>query len=229
MITRILQNQADGSPGNGAPVTPPAAVETPAQPAAQTPAAPAAPAPADADAIAAKVRDSLFAELRKAGLFEKNKPAPASGAKPNGEAQAPQADPIKLRALDRALSRTGLADKLTDAQYRRAERDFVVEDPSDADSWAKDYFTGFVGSHAPAPVQNAATVAAQPAAPAQPSNAIPASSRGAPPAPQVPLEEMNPWTMSETDRDAFIKQKGIKVYLEKARQFGKGIVIDPRK
>jgi len=40
---------------------------------------------------------------------------------------------------------------------------------------------------------------------------------------------MNPWTMSETDRDAFIKQKGIKVYLEKARQFGKGIVIDTRK
>lgn len=40
---------------------------------------------------------------------------------------------------------------------------------------------------------------------------------------------MNPWTMSETDRDAFIKSKGIKAYLDKARQFGKGIRIDPRK
>lgn len=228
MKLRILQNQADGSPGNGAPATPTVAVETPAQPAAQTPAAPAAPAPADADAIAAKVRDSLFAELRKAGVFEKNKPA-APAAKPNGEAPAtPQADPIKLRALDRALTRTGLADKLTDAQYRRAERDFVVEDPSDADSWAKDYFSGFGGS-APAPQPNAAQPAAPQAAPAQPTNAQPASSRGAPAPAQVPLEEMDVWTMSVADRDAFIRKYGTAKYLEKAKQQGKGKLIDTRR
>lgn len=224
MKLRILQNQADASPGNGAPAGEPAAVETPAQPAAQTPAAPVAQA-VDADALAAKVRDSLFAELRKAGVFEKNKPAPQPSAKSTGEAPpAPQADPIKLRALDRALTRAGLADKLSDAQYRRAERDFVVEDPSDADGWAKDYFHGFGGSPAPAP--NPAAPAAQQAAPAQPSNAQPASSRGAPAPTQVPLEEMKAHLMSIADRDAYIAKYGMQKYLAKAKGDLKGVTID---
>lgn len=219
-IKRILLNAADLSPGNGAPVAP-AIVVDPAEPAAPTPAATPT---VDAKAIAAEVRDSLFAELRRAGILEKSK-VPAAPKSPDSAGVA--ADPLKLRALDRALTRTGLADKLSDTQYRRAERDFVAEDPSDADTWAKDYFHGFSGS--PATVQPAVS-ASQPAIapPAQTPSGPPQSNRGAPPAAKVSLDETPFHKWPQSDRDAYLKEKGSVAYRTKLNESLKGMPINFR-
>lgn len=232
MLKRILMNQVDASPGNSAGAAP-AAVPDEVQPQAQG-AAPISITQADLDAAIAsavdrgiaKARDSLYAEARRSASGQK--PAKASDSPPSAAAQA-TLDPLKLRSLDRALAKTGLASRLTDSQYQRAEKAFAAEDPSDAEAWTSDYFAGFSGSPSTTTQPSAAPAAAIPAQPAQPTNAQPASSRGAPPAPQVPLDEMNVWTMSVADRDAFIAKHGTKKYLEKARQQGRNISIDPRR
>lgn len=232
MFKRILMNAADQSPGNGAPAAPPSDVPANA-PAPQAQGAPSATISVDDFKLMkttledlAKSVNSLHAADRRAR--EGKQPAADDKAKSTTNPTAD--DPSSLLALRDAFDDSTSEMKLTKGQ-RSLLREAVMgkrPHPSDVDGFVTDYVSraGWMAAPASNP---AAPVAAQPAAPAQPSNAIPASSRGAPPAPQVPLEEMNPWTMSETDRDAFIKQKGIKVYLEKARQFGKGIVIDTRK
>jgi len=227
MLKRILMNQVDASSGNSAGAAP-ADV-----PAADVPQAQGAPAITKevADAIASAVttavsgiKDSIFAEARRTFTAPKQTktkddaaPAPVTGNAP---------DPLKLRSLDRALTKAGLATRLSDSQYQRAEKAFASEDPADAEVWVADFFNGFTAA---SPTATTPAQPATPAAPAQPTNAQPASSRGAPPAPQVPLEEMKVWTMSEADRDAFIAKYGTKKYLEKARTEGKGIRIDPRR
>jgi hypothetical protein len=214
---RILMSEADTSGGNGA-VAPSVAV-SPSESAAPVPTAP--PAGVDVDAIAAKVRDSLFAELRRSGMFEKQKPAqpPAKGESPSAN---PQPDPLRLRALDRALAKNGLASRLSDSQYQRAEKAFMAEDPPDVDGWTRDYFDGF-GMPTPSPVN------AQPApGPAQPTNARPASDRGSPPAPQVPLYEQKLRDLTEADRSALIKEKGLGWYRTKLAADLKGQPIKLR-
>lgn len=229
MFKRILMNAADASPGNGAPAGAPPDVPA-STPAPQAQGAPAATEPpVDLKQLMstvgelAKSVNSLHAAERRAREGKQ----PASDDKP--KTPATTEDVLAIRdAFDDATSEL----RLTKDQRSLLREHVMSRRPSsvDVDSVVSDYVRR-AGWSAPAatPAAPAQQGAAQPAAPAQPSNAIPASSRGAPPAPQIPLEEMNPWTMSEADRDAFIKSKGIKVYLEKARQFGKGIRIDPRK
>ena len=226
MFKRILMNQVDASPGNSAGAAP---SDVPAADVPQAQGAAPAMTKEMADAIAsavstavAGVKDSIFAEARRTFTAPKQPktkddaaPAPVTGS----------LDPLKLRSLDRELSKTGLASRLTDAQYQRAEKAFAAEDPADTGAWVADYFNGFTAASPTATPAPQAT----PAAPAQPTNAQPASSRGAPPAPQVPLDEMNVWTMSVQDRDAFIAKHGMKKYLEKARTQGKSVSIDPRR
>jgi hypothetical protein len=213
---RILMSEVDASSGNGA-VAPSVAV-SPSESAASVPTAPAG--GVDVDAIAAKVRDSLFAELRRAGMFEKQKPAqpPVKGESPSANAQP---DPLKLRSLDRALAKSGLASSLSDSQYQRAERAFASEDPSDVEGWTRDYFAGF-GMPTPSPVTQPAQQ------PAQPLNARPASDRGSPPAPQVPLYEQKLRDLTEADRSALIKEKGLGWYRTKLASDLKGQPIKLR-
>lgn len=206
MFKRILMNQVDASPGNSAPAAPPAS-DAPAQ--AQGATVTLTQADLDAKIAAAvdlgfaKARDSFHAEARRASEAA-NKPKPTT--KTDSAATPAGPDPIRLRSLDRALNKAGLASKLTDSQYQRAEKAFASEDPSDVDAWVTDYFAGFG-------VQQPATPAAQVAAPQapaapKPQNDRPASDRGAPPPSQVPLVEADLMTMSETDRAALLKEKG---------------------
>lgn len=213
---RILMSEADSSGGNGAVA--PSVVNSPSESAAPVPTAPAG--GVDVDAIATKVRDSLFAELRRAGMFEKQKPA-APVAKGESPSANPQPDPLKLRSLDRALTKSGLATRLSDSQYQRAEKAFASEDPPDADGWVRDYFDGF-GAPNPSPVTQPAPV------PAQPLNARPASDRGSPPAPQVPLYEQKLRDLSEADRGALLKEKGLQWYRTKLAADLKGQPIKLR-
>ena len=212
---RILMSEVDASSGNGAGA--PSVVNPSSESAAPVPTAPVA--SVDVDAIVTKVRDSLFAELRRSGAFEKQKPvAPvAKGESPT----ATQPDPLRLRALDRALAKSGLASSLSDSQYQRAERAFAAEDPPDVEGWTRDYFAGF-GMPTPSPVTQPAQQ------PAQPTNARPASDRGSPPAPQVPLYEQKLRDLSDADRTALLKEKGPQWYRTKLANDLKGQPIKLR-
>jgi hypothetical protein len=122
---------------------------------------------------------------------------------------------MRLRALDRALSKHGIADKLSDSQYKRLEKQFAEESPDDAGSWVKDYFDGFGVAPQPAATNQAAQ-------PAKPVAEHPVSNRGAPPPAQVPIDELDLFTASDSDRAAFIKAKGPKAYLVQLQKQGKG-------
>lgn len=243
-LRRILMNAADKSPGSGAPPpTPP----TPGQnPPPTTPAeggAPPAGAPANGavtlEAIQGMItagHDKIFADLRRAGVLGSTtpkptpKPTPAPSGDPNAApAAAPAPDISELRALDRALTRSGRTN-LDEAAYRRLERSYVEERPANAEQWVTDYFQGFgvpVGG-ASSPAQTPATPAPAGTPAAAPNGQPPASNRGAPAAPQVPLEEQSLLTMSAADRAALIKSKGLKVYTEMyAKQVG-GMTIKTR-
>ena len=215
---RILMSEAD-APGGGNGAAPVATPATPSEPAAPTPVAQAP--SVDVDAIAAKVRDSLFAEMRKAGVLGKqNKTKTDEPAPP--QAPAPL-DPFAMRKLDFALTKMGVSADLTQSQYERAHRDFASEAPGDAESWARDYFHGFKSSAPqPQPVQTA------PAPKPNPQSQSPVSDRGSPPPNAVPLHEADLWTMSESDRAALIREKGIKWYSDKLKAQGKGRAITLR-
>jgi hypothetical protein len=196
MKPRILMQQEDSGSGSGAPAP------TPAEPQAQG----AVPA-VDASAIAAQVRDSLFAELRRSGVLGKEKPAKPTATEPSAPPQ------INLRALDRAVARHPVAAQLSDRAYERMERAFQAEAPDDATAWIADYFQGMgVAAAQPAtPAAPAATIAAP-----APRTAVPISSGGgSPPAPTVPLEERDILSLSESDRQHLIKQKGARWYMSK--------------
>ncbi len=225
---RILMAEADapgGSASSGTPVAP--ADVTPTEPQAS-----AAPAPTvDVNAIVRQALDAQFAELRRSGVIGGKQPktkADDAPAQPGQQASAPQLDPIKLRALDRSLNRNGIAADLTPSQYERAERAFAAEAPDDVDSWVKDYFHGWKG--APPAAASAAAPAAPAATPAapKPQTAHPVTDRGAPPPSQVPLEEADLVTMSDSDRNALIKQKGVSWYVQQLHKQMKGRPISIR-
>lgn len=217
---RILMNEVDAGSGNGAAAAAP--TETP-QPEPQAQGA-APQASVDIDAITASVADKVFAALRKAGAFEK--PQPNKAAKPSGTqapTQEPVLDAVKLRSLDRALSKHGMAERLSDAHYRRVEKAFAEDSPDDATAWVKDYFDGL----GVAPSQTATQVqAAQPAP--KPATEHPVSNRGAPPVTQVPLEEADLVSMSESDRRAFIQSKGVRAYVTQLAKQLKGRPVQLR-
>lgn len=207
---RILMNAVDGGGGGGSPPAP-----APPAPLNDPPAQPAVVQLDDATrrAIVADARDSFFAEARRSGLLPTNgNRQPAAAARPESPAtptpaSTPSVDPVALRGLDRALTRSGRAP--SEAAYRRLERDFTAESPADPDAWLTDYFSGFGTSPTAAPVAAAAAATTPPqlapiARPAGP----PVSDRGAPPPPAVALEQQDLISMSPSDRDALVKLKG---------------------
>lgn len=168
-------------------------------------------------ALRAVVRDAINADARRAVVPTKKAtttaPAPTSEATP----------PPNIRALDRAIARAGRSN-LSDAAYARIERAFTEESPEDATAWLADYFADFGAGGSP---QNTTATASQPAAPAAPANARPASDRGTPPAPHVPLEERDIATMTAADKQAVIASKGIDWYVRTltAQQANKVVLI----
>lgn len=205
---RILLNEVGSSPGSGA-----------APPANSTPAPAPAPAPSPAQpqqlsaeatkAIADQVRDGVFAELRRSGVLTEKKAqtkAPENGTSPNAP---PAMDPSKLRALDRAVARAGHADRISSAAYERLERAFVAEAPEDTEAWVKEYFSAFTGPAQPAQSQPTTAPTGTPPAP---TNQRPDSDRGGTPPPKVPAEEADLVKMSDADRAAIIKEKGLSWY-----------------
>lgn len=209
-----------GGSGNGqnpAPQpTPPAPNGAPA-PQPNPPAAAAQPQFVTVEQMKAMLdeRDNkFFANLRRTGVI---KDAKRTETPPGEQPPAPtnpsssSLDLQKARSLDRTLSRTGLAAKLTERQYTRLERDFAADNPDDVEGWVKEYFEGFGGS------QPAAATAASPQSPttAQPHNARPITAAAPPPAPQqVPLEEADLLTLSPSDRQKVLDAKGIKWFTD---------------
>lgn len=170
---RIYMNEADGSPGNGAPVAPPA----PAEPQAQ-----AAPVP-DLSQLVSQIvaqvsttvdekltaqENKIFANLRKSGALGKDKPADDKPApQPAAAPASPGLSPADVKVMierTRAVDRAVFEHKLTDAQTKRMTAAMEAEAPPDAVAWAKSYLAdmGLVRSTevapSPAPVPNAAPI-----------------------------------------------------------------------
>lgn len=206
------------APGNPAPTGEPTTTTEP-----QAQAAPGLTRD-DLKSFASEIRDGIFADLRKAGVFGKQ---PKPTTKPvDGDVvtapSTPQLDPLKLRALDRSLTKAGLAAELSQSQYERAERAFAAEAPDDVDCWVQDYFHGWKARPTPTPNQTV-----QQPVPAKPTNARPDSDRGAP-AQQVPLVEADLVTMSESDRSALIREKGLPWFKGQLAKQLKGRAISTR-
>lgn len=170
--------------------------------------------PAVLAAIKQEARDSAFAEARRQGLFKDSKKTA-----PSAEAAA-SVPAVDLRALDRALMRTGLGASLSDAAIQRMERAFQAESPSDAGDWVKEY----LGSFGVAPTATQ-TVSAPAAAP---KNATPASDGGAPPAARVVPDEPDLLSASVADREHYAKVLGPRKFVALYRKQMAGIKISLR-
>lgn len=231
MKQRILMNAADSSPGGGQAQGAPA-------PSANASAPSQSPNPqAQGDGLALTiealtpvlrqlVRDAINADTRRASSGKQTNPSNASKSGNNG-ASAPMFDPARYRELDRAVTRAGMAETLSGSAYKRMERAFSDENPDDAEAWVTDYFAGLGVAKTSTPNQTANTATTQQATQTPAPQGQPVSDRGAPPAPKVPLEEADLVTMSEADRNALIKSKGLKWYREtlSAQLKGKTVVL----
>ncbi|HEY1813009.1 MAG TPA: hypothetical protein VGG74_11750 [Kofleriaceae bacterium] len=227
-LKRILMNVADGSPGAGAP------------PAAGAPAAAAAAAPitppaqggtpaidqATKDALVKQGRDAAFAELRRSGALKKQFLTNHDADTP----ATPALDTTQARRLDRALTRSGVVARISDAAYTRIERAFAAEAPDDVDAWVQDYFGG-LGSAPPAAATSPTTppAMATPNQPTAPVAAQPVTARGAPATSQLPLEQMNILKMSDADRKALVATKGLKYFTERLREQLRGVRVQVRR
>lgn len=143
---RIYMNEADGSPGNGAPAAPPAPAEPPAPPAAP------APTPAvTVDQVKSLMTEMLggfknefFANARKAGLLKKEEtPPPTPPASP--AAAAPTAislaDVESMLERERVITRVATEHKLSDAQVKRMKSMIAAEKPEDVGGWVSAFVT----------------------------------------------------------------------------------------
>lgn len=226
MFKRILMNAADGSPGNGAPAIPPADVP-PSQSEPKAQGTPTATVTVDdfkqlmsTVSELAKSVNSLHAADRRA---REGKQPPADDKKPTTTPIAD--DPSSQLALRDAFDDATSELKLTKGQ-RSLLRDAVMSKrphPGDVDGFVTDYVTraGWT-AQAPnhTPTQQPAT-----ATPPQPQNATPASDRGSPPPPKAPLQDADIFKMSDSDRAALIKEKGLKWYSERLRSQAKGRAV----
>jgi hypothetical protein len=128
------------------------------------------------------------------------------GAQPSAPQNAPTTS-TDFRPLDRAVAKTGLGKDLSDAAYKRMERAFAEEKPENSEAWVKDYFDGFGAAGKP-------TNATTPPPPAAPQNAHPGSDAGAPARSETPLAERDVLTWTESDVNAYVKQKGVHAYAQ---------------
>lgn len=191
---RILMAEADASTGAAVPAV--VSESTAAEPQAQ--AAPPMPS-VDVDAITTKVSNAVFAALRKSGAFDE-KPSKTTKEAPPAAPSASEERTL-LRGLDRAIAQLGFEPSST--QYARIERDLLADKPSDVSAYVRDYFPAAKASPPATPAPAAKPVA--------PTNDKPASDRGSP-ASAVPLVEADLVTMSESDRSALIREKGLPWY-----------------
>lgn len=219
MRTRILMSEADGGdPKSGTPLagTPP-----PSEPQAKGGAVVVD--EATRKAIIDEARNSIYAEMRRNGVLKKSAVAAmeqTNGKPPEPQGQAAAPDPSILRSLDRSLARLGLADSLSETQYKRAEKAFLDERPEDSEAWAKDYFNGFGAAkqQQPPPQQGQAP----------PKNAHPASDAGSPARSETPLETQDVLTMSHTDVARLIERVGIHKYTQMLQAATKGKRVNIR-
>lgn len=173
------------------------------------------------------VRDALNADARRAAAprtTTTNAATTTSSGTPSATPPAPAVDVTRMRALDRAIARTGHAP--SEAAYQRMERAFADESPSDVDGWVRDYYAGLgVARTTAAPAASTApsTTAHAPTTVATPAN--PPVSASAPTAPSVPLEQQNVLQMSQSDRDALRRQLGPAKYAERLMQDARGVTI----
>jgi hypothetical protein len=170
-FSRILMNEADSSPGNGAPAEP-------AAPAAPT-AAPTA--PVDLDAIVTKLsavvdeklaahKNATFAELRKAGAFKQDKPAdPAPAAQSTPSAPVAAQAGLSIADVEALLERKGIVASraakhgLSESQLKRFESAMAGVSreslASEADAYLADMGLAKAPTAAPAPPAAAPTQA----------------------------------------------------------------------
>lgn len=225
MKLRILRNQEGASPGGGA--APP-----PAQQPTTPPAQGAAPLTRDdLKSFADDVRNGVFAELRRSGVLA-DKPKAKAAAKddetPNGTTAQPAADP---RRFDRTMVRLGIGPKLSERQMMALERDFLADNPSDPDAFIKQWASDFgIALEQPKPAGTAAAGAQQQGQGQAQQQTVtqPITARGAPPPSQVPVEEVNLWTCSQADRDAYANKHGASKYFERLREQGKNVKVKVR-
>lgn len=230
-IKRHLMAEADqgGSSGNSAaPATAPAAENVP-----QAQGAPAV-TKEIADYIQSEIakgmqaeRDKIFAEARRTFTEKRNKPKDESPTTAAPAQPDPHEERRVLRDFDRTLTRLGLHEKVSPTQWSRAEKALLAERPDDVTSWVKDYFEGFgVAQAAPAPQQQQQ---AAPAAAPKPANDHPESNRGGSPSPRAPLVEADLVTMAPADRDALIREKGVRWYHQQLTKQLKDKVVQVRR
>jgi len=138
-------NEADASPGNGAPATPPAPAEQPA--------VPAAPVSVTLDQVKGLMtemlggfKNAMFADMRKAGALKKDDPPkdPTPTA-PAAAAPAPTgltADEVQ-QVIDRrdAVTRAEVEHKLKPETVKRMRALMEAEKPADATTWVSSFVT----------------------------------------------------------------------------------------
>lgn len=237
-FSRILMNEADASPGNGAPAAP----TTPTAPAA----APTAPLDVDSlitrlsgvvDEKLAAQKNAIFADLRKSGALKQDKPVEVPTAQPTPS--APVAAQAGLSAadldarfeLERVIASREGKYGLSEAQARRLRSTLLGVSreslAAEADSYLADM--GLV---------KAPTAPAAPAAPAQaPAQAKPnISDRGA----AAPTDTRDsegvlnsrPLEMTAHDVDALIlkhgEQKGLQMFQDRVNAALRSVKIRPR-
>lgn len=192
-------NEADASPGGGAPAPTPTTPDAQAQePAAQ---------PITLEAIAKLLeqqKNSVEANTRRMieGALGKKKggnaPPPDKDAAPGAAPTQPQT--VDMRAFDRATRRLDL----TDSALARMERAFAAEAPDDAAEWVKSYVDD-LGIKAPS--EKAATTPSGTA----PATATPAASAAATPAPSTTVPGDGPDQVRKWDAHqvaAYIGKQG---------------------
>jgi hypothetical protein len=225
-LKRILMSEADAGGGNGAAVAQPSA--EPAN-SSQAQGDSVTLSRADLDALiesaskraatqaVTEAKDSIYADARRKFTGSKKDKPQADDAAPQAPTALSASDErMYLRGLDRELAKLGISPN--SAQYARAERDLLSDRPDDVSTWARDYFDGF-GAAKPQPAQTQAASAAKPV------SEHPISNRGAPPPAQTPIEEMDLFTATDSDRAAFIKAKGPKAYVALLNKQAKGRTV----
>jgi hypothetical protein len=137
-------NEADGSPGNGAP---PADAPAPAAPTA-APTASEPPAPSIVDQVASLIDTKLkafengfFANARKAGVLGKDKPAPDTSVASVAQASTglTEADLEARLEQERVITRLQVENKLSDAAVKRMKSALKADRPDDIAAWTGSY------------------------------------------------------------------------------------------
>lgn len=214
---RIFMTAADTGGGGASSAAPGSPAPAPAQPQAQG----ATPTTIDVNAIAGAVHDKVFAALRQAGVLGKPK---TLSTEPEGSAAAttPPPSAVDFRSLDRVIGRTGYAQRLNEQQYKRLESAFAAERPDNVEHWVSGYFEGWGPAPAPAPNPPSGGSTQDGTAQTQARSIKPISDGGTPATSQIPLEQRDILTLSDSERTHLISIKGARWYRQQIAQQTKG-------